>query len=412
MVVSASICILTPYSVSQYIAKLSRSLNHAIAISMKRNPHSPNSQFVRAVLLVKGVHFYGFHSSYTPFLKILIADPAIVNRAVTILQSGTVMRTRFHIYESHLSYILQFMCDFGLYGCGWINLDVVWQRGHEENNSEITELSTFKVSPYFRQSRMPLEVDVAAHQILNRRLLSARSIHHKLAIPAPPLPSEPVVLSVRELWDDERRRRLAQGLSPTPVLPLDPSEMSRGHGGDWVAEARWWDELRKRIERERNPEPAVVGRAESWEKWVMTTFESVEALWEPEWRTWKPDRDETISHTRGSEAEDVENPFAQATQDASSIIQKGPQQSTDVDVDEALLSSQEMSQIMDHGDQEWENLQEGDTVAEPDDTAIDVQLVEEEPPPDLQTDVHNPSGEVEVTTNYERFSDLFFPDPC
>jgi DNA polymerase zeta len=188
--------------------------------------------------------------------------------------------------------------------------------------------------------------------------------------------------------------------------------MSRGHGGDWVAEARWWDELRKRIERERNPEPTVVGRAESWEKWVMTTFESVEALWEPEWRTWKPDRDETISHTPGSGTEDIENPFAQATQDASSIIQKGPQQSTDVDVDEALLSSQEMSQIMDHGDQEWENLQEGDTVAEPDDTAIDVQLVEEEPPPDLQIDVHNPSGEVEVTTNYERFSDLFFPDPC
>lgn len=177
---------LNPENVNQYITKLSRSLNHAIAISMKRNPHSRKSQFVRGVLLVKGVHFYGFHSSYTPFLKILIADPTFVNRAVTILQSGTVMRTRFRVYESHLSYILQFMCDFGLYGCGWINLAEVWQRGHEHNDNEITEPAIFKVSPYFRQSRMPLEVDVAAHQILNRRLLSARKIHHKLAIPSPP----------------------------------------------------------------------------------------------------------------------------------------------------------------------------------------------------------------------------------
>jgi DNA polymerase zeta len=397
-------------SVSQYIAKLSRSLNHAIAISMKRNPHSPNSQFVRAVLLVKGIHFYGFHSSYTPFLKILIADPAFVNRAVTILQSGTVMRTRFRVYESHLNYILQFMCDFGLYGCGWINLAAVWQRGHEENDIEMIEQSTFKVSPHFRQSRMPLEVDVAAHQILNRRLLSARNIHHKLAIPAPPLPAEPVVLSVRELWDDERRRRLAQGLAPTPVLPLDSSKMSRDYGGEWVAEARWWEELRKRIEKERDTEPTMTDRTELWEKWVMTTFESVEALWEPEWRTWKPDRGKTNGHTTlAAEAENVENPFAQATQDGVSINQKGPPQSMDVDVDEMLLSTQEMSQMMDRGDEEWADLQEGDTIAEPDDTAVDAQFLEEEPPPDSRTDAHNPCGEVEVSTDGdERFNGLCF----
>ncbi|KAG1749999.1 uncharacterized protein EDB91DRAFT_1309620 [Suillus paluster] len=373
---------LSPENVNRYIAKLSRSLNHAIAISMKRNPHSPNSQFVRAVLLVKGVHFYGFHSSYTPFLKILIADPTFVNRAVTILQSGTVMRTRFRVYESHLSYLLQFMCDFGLYGCGWIDLAEVWQRGHEENDTEITGSSTFKISPYFRQSRMPLEVDVAAHQILNRRLLSARNIHHKLAIPSPPLPSEPFVLSVRELWDDERRRRLAQGLSPTPALPLDSSKMSRGHGGEWVAEARWWEELRKHIEKERDPEPIFTDREELWEKWVMTTFESVEALWEPVWRTWKPSRSEATGHngqsTHTLEAEDRENPFAQATQDG-----------TDVD---------EMSQMMDREDQEWADLQEGDTIAEPD-AATDDQLADEGLPPDFRMDVPNPSGEVEAATD-------------
>ncbi|KAF8431600.1 hypothetical protein L210DRAFT_3560069, partial [Boletus edulis BED1] len=95
---------------------LSLTLNHAIALSIKRNPTSPNSQFLRTIILVKGVHFYGFHSSYTPFLKVLIADSAFVDGAATILQSGTVMHTKFRVYESHLSYYLQFLCDFGLYG--------------------------------------------------------------------------------------------------------------------------------------------------------------------------------------------------------------------------------------------------------------------------------------------------------
>lgn len=378
---------------------------------MKRNPHSRKSQFVRGVLLVKGVHFYGFHSSYTPFLKILIADPAFVNRAVTILQSGTVMRTRFRVYESHLSYILQFMCDFGLYGCGWMNIAEAWQRGHEETDTEMTEPTTFKISPYFRQSRMPLEVDVAAHQILNRHLLSARNIHHKLEIPSPPLPSEPFVLSVRELWDDERRRRLAKGLSPTPALPIDLSKRSRGHGGEWVAEVRWWEEVRKRIEKERDLEPTFADGAGLWEKWVMTTFESVEAFWEAEWRTWRPARKEATGHNGQSthilEAGDSENPFAQATQYGSSINREGPPQSTDVDVDEMLLSTQEMSQLMDREDQEWADLQAGDTIAEPD-AAADDQLPEEGPPPDFGMDVPNPSGEAEATMDgNERFNHLF-----
>ncbi|KAF9229291.1 DNA/RNA polymerase [Gyrodon lividus] len=355
---------MTPDNVNRYIAKLSVSLDHAIALSIKRNLHSPNSQFIRAILLVKGVHFYGFHSSYTPFLKILIADPAFVNRAVTILQSGTVMRTKFRVYESHLSYHLQFMCDFGLYGCGWINLGEVWQRGLEDQDPIIVEFDSCKISPYFRQSRMPLEVDVAAHQILNRHLLSARNVHHKLTIPALPMPFEPVVLSVRELWEDERRRRIAKGLSPTPVVPIELSKTSRGSGGDWVAEARWWDELRTKIQREKEDNPLMVESEGRWEKWVMTTFESVEALWEPQWRTWKPERskpDELEGHVNpgAHEAEGAENPFAQATQAETWVSN---------DVDEAMLSSQDFDQMMDCEEQEWAKFADDEKNSDTDET--------------------------------------------
>ncbi|KAG8221729.1 hypothetical protein J3R82DRAFT_2019 [Butyriboletus roseoflavus] len=89
---------------------------------------------------------------FTPFFEIFVADPIFVNRAVTILQSGTVMHTKSRVYESHLSYHLQFMCDFGLYGCGWVNLGQVWKRGVEEDDPDLGGSNTFKMS---RQSRMP-----------------------------------------------------------------------------------------------------------------------------------------------------------------------------------------------------------------------------------------------------------------
>lgn len=324
--------------VHRYITKLSLSLNHAIALSLKRNPSK--SQYIRAIILVKGVHFYGFHSSYTPFLKIHLVDPALMSRAVTLMQSGTIMRTKFRVFESHLSYLLQFMCDFGLYGCGWINLGEVWERSPECQDSSVAP--PFMTSAYCRQSRMPLEVDVVSHQILNRHQLQARNMHNKLTIPAPPFPSEPVVLSVRELWEDERRRRMNKGLSPTPTLQIDFSKTTRGRGGDWVAEARWWEELRKKIEEERDNEPLVSEDHDNWDTWVMTTFESVEALWEPQFRFWKPGKTD-VNVLEGSTVE-AENPFDTWT---------STPEDAEVDVDETTLSSQDIDQILSRNEGEW-----------------------------------------------------------
>ncbi|OCH96164.1 hypothetical protein OBBRIDRAFT_816122 [Obba rivulosa] len=409
-----------PGSVNRYIARLSHSLNHAIAISMKRNPHSVNSQFVRAIILVKGVHFYGFHASHSPFLKIYIIDPAFVNRAVTILQSGTVMKTRFLVYESHLSYPLQFLCDFGLYGCGWLDLGEVWDRGKFENqyhedhsqSSESLDLDVvFKPSPYLRQSRMPLEVDVAVHQILNRHLLSARNLHHELKIPAPSLPTEHLVLSVRELWDDERRRRLAKGLSPSPDVPKDPSEKSRGPGGGWVSEVRWWDEIKMRIERERDDEQPSRG-TEPWERWVMTTFESVEALWEDEHKTWRPSIKSETSDQR------VDNEIRGNPYDASRLASLSSQvSSADTDdgikaeVDEAMLASQAMVQMVATEEAEWEKLMNGYREQEAGD---DERLMEDGPPPDLQDfdDQPDARGPESAATQHNAFIKDSNPFEC
>ncbi|KAF9270228.1 hypothetical protein L218DRAFT_849988 [Marasmius fiardii PR-910] len=336
---------LEPREVKKYALRLKHSLNHAVALSFKRNPHSSKSQFIRAVILVKGIHFYGFHYSYSPFLKILVVDPSCLSRVVTLLQSGTVMSTRFRTYENHLSFTLQFLCDFGLYGCGWIDLGSVLQRGRE-GEDESSPTPQFPLSPHFRQSRMTLEVDVAAYHILNRYKLFARNIHHKLEIPAPPLSDDQFVPSVRELWDDERNRRSARGLDPSPAMPAVLSDISRESGGEWVSEARWWDEIRKRMEREEHCDVItesndVDGRR--WENSVMTTFESVEALWETEWKTWKPSRRHgTTSKSDGSDAKfDLEQARGLATEDLEEEIA--------VDVDISVLESQNIE----FGDADW-----------------------------------------------------------
>ena len=345
------------FVVGSYMADLTRSLDRAIALSYKRNPLSSKSRFVRAVLLVKGVHFYGFHSSYAPFLKIHMIDPSYLTRAATLLRTGVVMLKKFNVFESHISFYLQFMCDFNLHGCGWLDLGEVWRRGEDCFSDEEPEegapdyedtqavRALFKSSPHPTQSRMELEVDAVAFHVVNRHALSARNIHHKLPAPGPNLPTNPLVLSVRELWEDERKRRAAKGLDPSPELPVDPSENSRQPGGGWVAEARWWDEIKQRIQAEQGQEepPQEMG----WEKWVPTTFESLDGLWEDGYRAWKPEltggADEPSDGLEPTFNDQSFNPYAPSSIDERHIGE--PSQMLPSNVDETLLSSQQLDRL-------------------------------------------------------------------
>ncbi|KAJ7900356.1 hypothetical protein B0H14DRAFT_3104499 [Mycena olivaceomarginata] len=347
-------------SINRYITKLTQSLNHALALSLKKDITTFKPQFVRAITLVKGIHFYGFHSSYSPFLKVHIVDPAFFNRAATIMRSGSVMGTHF-----------RFMSDFGLYGCGNLNLSDAFQRGRRPEDDEEPQgvapaSPIFQSSPYFCQTHMPLEVDVAAFHILNRLQVTARNLHHKLTIPAPPLPPEPLVLSVRELWEDERNRRRARGLNPSPEMPVDPSESSRSARAEWVLEAKWWEDVRNRIETEKPliepPQPA-----NDWEMSVMTTFESVEALWEEPWKTWKP----AVSDQ------------SEINIDAESALDEQEARDIDIDVDESQFSDEHLSQLVER-EAEWEKSLELDSPAGDD---VDLPLAEEESPSSNTEDI-------------------------
>jgi DNA polymerase zeta len=116
-----------------------------MSVSLKRKEHE-SARFVRAIVLVKGIHFYGFQTGYAPFLKIHMIHPDKVSRAILILQSGSIMGTRINVFEGHLSYPLQFLCDFNLYGCSWIEVDnPQFRRSPYEEDDEGKTITTMIV---------------------------------------------------------------------------------------------------------------------------------------------------------------------------------------------------------------------------------------------------------------------------
>lgn len=125
-------------TVHAYIRSLRNALNQALA---NRNPSSASNRnrnnaqqarFIRSILFTKALPFYGFHHTYSSYLKILLSDPSLLQPLATILRSGAVFGTKFEVYEAHLGYLLQFMVDFNLYGCGWLEIGEAWLRGHTD----------------------------------------------------------------------------------------------------------------------------------------------------------------------------------------------------------------------------------------------------------------------------------------
>ena len=126
----------------------------------------------------------------------------------------------------------------------------------------------------------------------------------------------------------------------------------------------------------------------NWEKWVMSTFESIEALWENEYKTWKPspekescDRAVPVPEHNGDRIDET-NPFAATQVDTRSTMRVIREQSTEVDVDEELLSSQAMESLVQEAEH-WEQMR-GALAERDDDVPNDEEAAEEGPPPENQ----------------------------
>ncbi|KAJ2001129.1 DNA polymerase zeta, partial [Coemansia thaxteri] len=244
-------------------------LNHALNVSLK----SVGSLFVVAVVPVKGVPFYGFCAGYRPFLKIFLANPDMLLRASTLLAAGAVMSKKHEIFESHLSYVMQFMVDYNLYGVEWIRLDRLLFRSplpmpvpfagqhplriaddtvHAEHRWIPQGMPSYLVNPAppDRVCHCELEADATAADIANRQQVRERAIHHVLSEGQLDVQFGRLVHSLDRIWIDENRRRAQHGLDllqlkhsqlPTDATQLtdhEPSTQIRGRGFQWSSHWR------------------------------------------------------------------------------------------------------------------------------------------------------------------------------
>ena len=212
-----------------------------MAVSYRRNLYEGKTAFIAHVTLVKGIPFYGYHVGYKYFLKIYLLNPLHMTRLADLLRQGTVMKTALQPYESHMQYILQWMCDYNLYGCAYIDCRKVFFRGpvpeyfninnisHQWHDRTISKELISDQAALPRQSHCSLEVDICVEDILNRLETKARHLHHDFVESASPLAAEQkLVHSMSGLWRDETRRRKARmgkvddGSSPFPSEVLVP----------------------------------------------------------------------------------------------------------------------------------------------------------------------------------------------
>ncbi|KAL2260191.1 hypothetical protein VTK26DRAFT_5878 [Humicola hyalothermophila] len=258
-------------TVSEYIYRFHMSVDRALSVSYRRDQYSQPQSFVARVTLVKGVPFYGFHVGYRFYLKIYMLNPIVMSRLADLLQQGLIMGRKFQPYEAHLQYLLQFMTDYNLYGCDYIDVGKVKFRapvpgpaGEEEalriwdSNTIPPEAITDDLS-LPRVSHCSIEVDICVQDILNRKAIKERPLHHDFIEKERPLSSDlKLVHSMAGLWRDETKRRrkrmsmLEPGASPFPPEALVSMSADPRHSQPpgWIHEEEYRDQIHQLVEQE------------------------------------------------------------------------------------------------------------------------------------------------------------------
>ena len=291
--------------VDSYIHQLHLSIDHALSVSYRRNIYDGQTAFVAHITLIKGTPFYGYIVGYRFFLKIYLLNPMHMTRLADLLRQGAVMKKAFQPYESHMQYIPQWMCDYNLYGCAYVDCRRVMFRSpipkFEELNGTSHKWHDQTISPSIisadgelpRSSHCPVEVDVCVQDIANREDVKPRLIHHDFVERITPLTSgEKLVHSMAGLWKDETRRRKQRlGLKDPSSTPFPPevlisvsADPRNTQPGGWIHEEDYKSKMLSIVqdERERTAGEEVsfetFVRHSSFETRVRTALESVEDL--------------------------------------------------------------------------------------------------------------------------------------
>ncbi|KAI1638034.1 DNA polymerase family B [Biscogniauxia mediterranea] len=262
---------LAPDHVGTYIYRLHLSIDHALAVSYRRNVSDGKSKYVARITLAKGIPFYGFHVGYRFYLKIYMLNPLVMTRLAELLQQGVIMNRKFQPYEAHLQYLLQFMTDYNLYGCGYVDTQRVSFRApvpryaeddqspHLWHSQSVARTMITDDPDLPRMSHCSVEVDICVQDILNRQEIRERRLHHDFIERLYPMPPNlKLVHSMAGLWKDETKRRKRSMLNPPPGSSPFPPEALVSMSADprnsqvpgWIHEEEYRDQVRELVRQE------------------------------------------------------------------------------------------------------------------------------------------------------------------
>ena len=275
--------------------------------------YNGKTAFVAHITLIRGVPFYGYHVGYKFFLKVYMLNPLHMTRLADLLRQGTIMKKFIQPYESHMQYILQWMCDYNLYGCAYIDCRQVKFREpipdflnttsstHQWHDRTIPPSFITSADTLPRQSHCSIEVDVHVQHILNRLDIKARPLHHDfIERNIANAPDEKLVHSMAGLWRDETRRRKLQmgnahpGSSPFPpdVLVSVSADPRNSQPGGWIHEEEYMEKIVEIIKEEKDGNDGqnvsfdTFVEKTPFEEWVKTVLESVEDLFPENLESW------------------------------------------------------------------------------------------------------------------------------
>ncbi|KAF2090449.1 hypothetical protein K490DRAFT_35841 [Saccharata proteae CBS 121410] len=292
--------------VDTYIHSLRISIDHALAVSYRRNAYDGKSIFVGHISLVKGVPFYGYQVGYRFYLKVYLLNPMHMTRFADLLHQGAILAKVIQPYESHMQYLAQWMCDYSLYGCAYIDCAKVKFRApvpdYLEMNSLLHKWHGRTIRPEWissedafpRQSHCSIEVDICVQDILNRKEVQARPLHHDFLERFSHLaPDEKLVQSMAGLWRDETiRRKRRMGIKDPSSSPFPPevlvsmsADPRNTEKGGWIHEEEFREMVQGLIEAERDQiGDQEIGfdrfvKPDPMEEHIQTALESVEDLY-------------------------------------------------------------------------------------------------------------------------------------
>eukprot|EP00854_Cymbomonas_tetramitiformis_P004571 gene4571-5595_t len=127
---------------------------------------------------VKAKPYYGYHTTDSVYIKVVLYNPASVTQAAAVLQSGVVMGVKLQPHESHIPYLLQMMVDHNLRGMEHVRVAKVKFRPAVPVTSKPAShglIQRFCLAHHgqgrapARQTKCELEADAEINDVQNRR---------------------------------------------------------------------------------------------------------------------------------------------------------------------------------------------------------------------------------------------------